>query len=77
MELQLLQISHNSAIVDSQKLVRRSGHVDIVVLALPPFTVKELEYRIVSGCVLDDGGHDLEKCFAQSGRSAFGNMPVL
>lgn len=49
------EISHNSAVADSQKLVRRSGHADIVMLALPPFTGKKLEYRIASGCVLDDG----------------------
>lgn len=48
-KLQLLQISHDSAVIDSQELVRRSGHVDIVVLALLPFTVKEQEHRIVSG----------------------------
>ena len=47
------------------------------MLALPSFTVKELEYRIVSGCVLDDGGHDLKKCFAQSRRPTLRNMSVL
>lgn len=75
--LQLLQISRNSAVVDSQKLVCGSGHVGIVLLALLPFTAEKLEYRIVNRCVLDDGGHDLEKRFAQSRRSTLGNMPVL
>ena len=42
------------------------------MIAFPPFAVKELEYRIVSRCVLDDGGHDLEKCFAQMRRAALG-----
>ena len=60
-ELQLLQISYDSAVIDPRELVRCSGHVDIVVLVLLPFTVKEQEYRIVSGRVLNKGRHDLEK----------------
>ena len=46
------------------------------MLALLPFAVKELEYRIVSGGMLNEGRHDLEKCLAQSGRATLGNMPV-
>ena len=76
-ESQLLQISHDSAVIDSQKLVGRSGHVDIVVFAFLSFTVKELEYRIVSGCMLNESRHDLEKGLAQSGRATLGNVPAF
>ena len=47
------------------------------MLALLPFTIEELKYRIISGCVLDDGGHDLKKRFTQSGRATLRNVPVL
>ena len=36
-DLQLLQISHDSAVIDPQELVRRSGHVDILVACPPAF----------------------------------------
>ena len=47
------------------------------MLALLPFAVKELEYRIVSRRMLNKGRHDLEKRLAQSGRPALGNVPFL
>lgn len=49
----------------------------MVVLALPPFTVKELENRVISGGALNESGHNLEKCLAQSGRAVLGDVPVL
>lgn len=46
-------------------------------VAFLPFTVEKSEYRIVSGYMLDDGGHDWEKRFAQSERYALGNTLFL
>ena len=55
-ELYLLQVSYDSAVIDSQELVCRSGHVDILVFAFLPFTVKKLVYKVISGRVLNDRG---------------------
>ena len=41
------------------------------------FTIEELKYRIISGGVLNDGGHDLEQGLTESGGAALGNVPVL
>lgn len=47
------------------------------MLAFLPFAVKRLEYRIVSGGVLDESRHNLKKCLSQPGRTTLGNMSVL
>ena len=46
--------------VDSQELVRSSGHVDEVGLALGPLAVKELVYRLVWRGLFEMGADNLK-----------------
>ncbi|SDB67201.1 hypothetical protein SAMN02910263_03935, partial [Butyrivibrio sp. INlla16] len=54
-------MSFHFAIVNTEKLISPSSHVDIVILTFRAFSVKELIYRIVSWFILKDSAHKLKK----------------
>ena len=56
-----LQIGFYSGVVDPQKLVGGSHHVDAVGLALGAFPVHELVDRLIQRRVLQIDGHDKEQ----------------
>ncbi len=67
----------HTSIVDSQKLVGSSSHVNEVMFSFGAFLVHELENGIIRRRVLQNNGHDLKQCFAQSGGTAFGDRAGL
>ena len=62
-----------AGVVNAEKLVGGSHHVDIEMFALGAFLVHKEEYGIVLRGILQDDGHDLEQSFPQGGRTALGN----
>ena len=67
----------HTSIVDSQKLVGSSSHVNEVMFSFGAFLVHELENGIIRRRVLQNNGHDLKQCFAQSVGTAFGDRAGL
>ena len=59
---QQLQIGFHGSIVDPQKLVCRSHHVDAVGLALGAFPVHELVDRFIQRCGLQIDAHNKKEC---------------
>lgn len=58
-----------SRVIDSQKFVTSSRHVDIVWLTFCAFTVKELIYWVICHTVLQQEAHDLYNLVFRQGRS--------
>ena len=59
-------MSFNFAIVNAEKLISPSSHVDIVILTFRALSVKELIYRIVSWLILKDSAHKLKQSLPKS-----------
>ena len=59
---QRLQIGFYSGVIDPQKLVGGSHHVDAVRLALGALPVHELVDRLIQRSVLQIDAHDKEQC---------------
>ncbi len=57
-----LQIGFYSGVVDPQKLVGESHHVDAVGLALGAFPVHELADRFIQRCGLQIDAHNKKEC---------------
>ena len=75
--LQRVQMFHDAGVVNAQKLVGASHHVDVKRLSFGAFLIHEKEHRLVCMSVLEDDGHDLKQSLAQSGGAAFGDISGL
>ena len=54
----------HASIVDSQKLVGSSSHVNVEMFSFGTFLVHELKHGVIQGGSLQNNGHDLEQSFA-------------
>lgn len=63
--MQGIEIFPYPAPIDTQKLVATGGHVDVVRLTLRPFSVEELEHRVIGRGFLEQDGHEDKEGFAQ------------
>ena len=75
--LESLQMLFHPCIVDSQKLVGSSHHVNVIMLSVCAFLIEELENRIFIWRCLQDARHDLEECFSERCRSTLGDTSAL
>ena len=66
------EVLPHAAIVDPKELVRTSGHVNVVWLALRALLVHESIYRIVCRGAFDQTIHDLKECLSQIRRALLG-----
>ena len=55
---------HDAGVINAQKLVGASHHVDVEMFSLGASFVHEKEYRLVYRCVLQDDCYDLKQGFA-------------
>ena len=74
---QRLQIGFYSGVIDPQKLVGRSHHVDTVGLSLGAFLVHEPEDRFIQRRILQIDAHDKEQRPPQGGCANFAHGFVL
>lgn len=75
--LQRVQVFHDASIVNAQKLIGASHHVDVEMFSFGAFFVHKKEDGIISGRFLEDDSHDLKQSLAQSGGAAFGDISGL
>ena len=68
---------HDAGVINAQKLVGASHHVDVEMFSLGTFFVYKKEHGIVSGRFLEDDSHDLKQSLAQCGGAAFGDISGL
>ena len=74
---QSIEISLNCGVIDAQKLICGSHHVDPVGLALSSFFVHKLVHRLVERSVLEIHTHNQEQSSAKCGRSDFTHSFII
>ena len=70
--IESLKAFFHAGIVDTQKLVLRSSHVDKIRLALATFLIEELVHRLICWGFSQVSADDLVQRFPQMRRAAFG-----
>ena len=68
---------HDAGVVNAQKLVGASHHVDVEMFSFGAFFVHKKKDGIINGCLLEDDRHDLKQSLTQSGGAAFGDISGL